>query len=417
VTSVFLAQEFDAVEDGVPYISVNRQRIFTPDTRSRVYGYLGTAPLAAPGFRTDGEWVWPERLAEHVRTQGAAPQEQLYEHMRERWFLLPDAVSEEALWEAARASTGPAVPDPAPWQQWSFFAAYKDVGGPPVELLRTYQQEDGSTGASQYYSDGWDKSHLFRRVQEGTATLTLAAITGRRAAVLNDQLCNDAHAYQLEEGRESQPADGLLRLARVFDGQSPSGAPWFSPGRLRLPEPVRRQRIADYLTRGRLVVRAVGMMADPLTNSDQPVVPLSYRTDGTWVWQEALAYYLRTRGAAPELEFLCHIEERGFVLPTDVPDDVASAAAALAMAAPAPPLERTAMTYYQDPHGVVCRARDDDYFFADAYLVDRRWARASDLADQFVRGEMNEYERISEADAVRTVDARWLRDDAQPPLN
>jgi len=75
------------------------------------------------------------------------------------------------------------------------------------------------------------------------------------------------------------------------------------------------------------------------------------------------------------------------------------------------------MTYYQEPYGVVCRARGDDYLRADAYRVDRRWGTTSELADQFMRGEMNEYERISEADAVLAVDARWAMDDAQPPLD
>ena len=417
MTGVFLAQEFDAVEDGQPYISVNRRRIFRPDTRSRVYGYLATAPVAAPGFRSDGEWVWPERLAEHVRTQGAAPQEQLYEHMRQRYFLLPDAVSEEALWEATRARTGPAVPDPPPETQGEFHAGRQVGGGPQRQLLRVYPRADGSTGASQYAASGWYPSYWFKQIQEGAATNTLTAVSPRQAAELADELCNGARAFYVQEARESEPGDGLLRLARVFDGQSPSGAPWFSPGRLRLPEQVRRRRMADYLTRGRLVVRATGMAADPLSGSDQPVVPLNYRTDGTWVWQEALAYCLLSRGAAPELEFLCHIEERGFAPPTHVPDEVASDAASLATAAPAPQVKRPTMTYYQDPYQVVCRARDDDYFHADVYRMDRRWGDTSELSDQFIRGEASGYEQISEADAVRAVDARWARDDAQPPFD
>lgn len=415
---MLLAQECDAVADGEAYPSTERRRIFTPDTRARLYGYLTTAPVAAPGFRTDGVWVWPERLAEHVRACGAAPQEQFYEHLRERYFLLPEAIGEEALWEAARAATGPAVPDPAPWQQWAFLAAHADPQAPPSALLRVGRSDDGSVLASQYYADGWDSSHLYREVREGRSTQMLVPITARQAAALNDRLANDTHARLLRRSRESEPRDALLRLARVFDGHSPTGTPWFSPARLRLPEAVRRERIAAYLRAGRLVVRATGLMADPLTGGSEPVVPLNFRTDGTWVWQEALAYYLLSRGAAPELEFLCHIEERGYRPRDDVSDDVASAAAALASATPPPPLPQVAVTYYREPGGrVVCRARRGEYFDADAYRMDRRWGGTSVLAVQFLRGGSDEFEPVPEADAVHTIDARWAADDAQPPFD
>jgi hypothetical protein len=150
VDGVLLAQEFDAVEDGQPYVSVERRRIFAPDTRSRMYGYLATAPVAAPGFRTDGVWVWPERLAEHARAHGIAPQEQLYQHMRERFFLLPDDLSEDALWDAAVACSGPATPDEpppdAPAQgEWSYSATYNDPDGQDVHLYRTTVLADGTT--------------------------------------------------------------------------------------------------------------------------------------------------------------------------------------------------------------------------------------------------------------------------------
>jgi hypothetical protein len=416
---VFLAQEFDAVEDGQPYISVNRRRIFTPDTRSRMYGYLATAPVAAPGFRTDGVWVWPERLAEHARTHGVAPQEQLYQHMRERYFLLPDDVPEDALWDAAVACTGPATLDPPPRYEWTYSASYPDPDSPARYLHRTSVESDGSTKEYQSYGDKWYKSFRGEGGQRGIAEVEPTPISDREAAEVSNQLSDRLHARLLDQARESTPTDGLLRMARVFDGQSPSGAPWFSPGRLRLPEAVRRQRIAAYLTRGRLVVRAAGLAVDPLSESDQPVVPLNYRTDGTWVWQEALAHYLLTRGAAPELEFLCHIEERGLVPAADIPDEVASAAAALATAPATSPPERIPMAYYGEPRGlVVCRARRNEYFDADVYRMDRRWAHTDDLAERFLRGSSStDYEPITEAEAVQVIDARWATDDAQPPLD
>jgi hypothetical protein len=417
VNGVLLAQEFDAVENGQPYVSVNRRRIFTPDTRSRMYGYLATARVAAPGFRTDGTWVWPERIAEQARAHGVAPQDQLFEHMRERYFLLPDEVSEDALWDAAVACSGPATAEPPPEWEWTYYASYLDPDAPAARLYRSRLQPDGSTREQRSYGMGWHASYRREVAQQGFVEVEPTPVSGRIAAQISNQLCDKVHASLLDEARESVPANGLLRLARVFDGQSPSGAPWFSPGRLRLPEGVRRQRIAAYLTSGRLVVRAAGLAADPLVESGQPVVALNYRTDGTWVWQEALAYYVLTRGAAPELEFLCHLEERGLMPAADVPDEVASAAAALATTPPPAPRERVLMTYYQDPDGVVCRARHNEYLSADAYRMDRRWGSTSDLADQFMRGEMNEYEPVSEAEAVRTIDARWARDDAQPPFD
>src|SRR5262249_61380543 len=104
---MFLAQEFDATADGEPYLSPQRTRVNAPDLRARMVGYLATAPEAAPGIRTDGVWVGPEALAEQVRVQGARPQEQLFQHMRERGLLLPEQRSVHAPAEAAPGAAGP----------------------------------------------------------------------------------------------------------------------------------------------------------------------------------------------------------------------------------------------------------------------------------------------------------------------
>jgi hypothetical protein len=164
-------------------------------------------------------------------------------------------------------------------------------------------------------------------------------------------------------------------------------------------------------------VRATGNMVDPLDPDRGPVVPLSYRTDGTWVWQEALAYYMRARGAAPELEFLCHIEERGYLAPGSVPDDTAAAAAALTRAGPPPRPRRPPMTYYRDSGGVIARARGGSVFEADVFRIDLRWGFTDELWKQRYQGSDYEYGEISDEQAVRHVDARWASGSAVPPLD
>jgi hypothetical protein len=420
---MFLAQEYDAT-DGEPYLSAGRRRIWMPDTRARVEGYLATAPVVAPGFRTDGAWVWPESLADHVRSLGAAPQEQFYEHLRERHFLLPDEIGPERLEAAARALDGPGTPDPPPDQAWTYLGGFPDRASAPVALLRVRHREDGSMVESSYGLTGWEASFILRlqRDRPYLDRKQYVEISGREVADLMTRLANDVHADHVADSSESSGVaefaggTGRLRLARVFDGVSPAGTPWFSPSRLRIPEPVRRERLAAYLAGGRLVARATGEMADPLDPNGGRGVPLSYRTDGTWVWQEALAYYVLARGAAPELDFLRHIESRGYLPPADVPAEVVSLAAVLAKAGPpAPP--RRPIDYYQDGCGVVARARGGNFLASETFRLDLRWGRSTDLLEQHMRGEPHGYLEISERDAVEVVDARWRTGIASPPFD
>lgn len=415
---MYLAQEFDAEEDGRPFVSAHRRRLIAPDTRSRVYGYLATAPVAAPGYRTDGVWVWPETLAGHVRSRGAAPQDQLFWHMRERYFLLPDALPPGALEQAAQAARGPATPDPTP-PAGTFIGRVKDRSAAPTSLLHLIRRDDGSTPEYCYFQDGWGLSDHLKRKREHPETIEdeFLEISERAAAELIDRLTDTAHRSRLERARESEETSAPLRLARAYDGESPSGEPWFSPGRLRIPEPVRRERLAAYLSGGRLVVRTTGRMVDPLDPAGGPVVPLNYRTDGTWVWQEALAYYARARGVAPEMALLCHIEERGFVPATDMPDDLVSAAVALVRAGPGPPPSRPPMLYYQDSRGRLARAVDGNAFDSEAFARDLRWNWTDALYKQRYQGSEDDYAQITEEAAVRAIDARWAAGGAEPPFN
>jgi hypothetical protein len=418
---VQLAQEHDAIEDGVPFISANRRRLVAPDTRSRVVGYLATAPTAAPGFRTDGEWVWPEALAAHARSRGAAPQEQLFEHMRQRSFLIPDHVPATLLERAAGAIHGPAVPDPRPDWDWIHLGGYADQSGPADVLLRIRSREDGSVAESSYTAAGWSASQSLRSQQtKRLDRRQYVEISGREAAALNDRLCISAHAARLTRARESEPVVGTPRFARVFDGESPAGTPWFSPHRQRIPEPDRRERIAAYLSGGRLVVRATGRMPDPMDPEGGSGLPLSYRTDGVWVWQESLAHYVLTRGVAPELEFLCHLEERGHRLPDSVAPEVVPIAGAVVKSGPPPRLPRPQLSYFWLPSGTIARSRGREPGGTETLREDLRWNPASvdQVWDQARLREVAPLHRaISEEEAVNFIDARWAAGVAVPPLD
>src|SRR5512139_1077460 len=97
---MYLAQEFDAAINGRPYVSAERVRVTYPELRSRLYGYLATAPEAAPGLRTDGVWVWPVSVAEQVRRCGAAPQAQLHRHIDAQEYRAPGSLPAPVLADA-----------------------------------------------------------------------------------------------------------------------------------------------------------------------------------------------------------------------------------------------------------------------------------------------------------------------------
>ncbi|MEO3797836.1 hypothetical protein ABGB14_47220 [Nonomuraea sp. B10E15] len=68
-------------------------------------------------------------------------------------------------------------------------------------------------------------------------------------------------------------------------------------------------------------------MFDPGTGS---VVPADTRTDGTWIWQEGLGYYLDTYHVGPEPDLYRVIVDRGYPCPPVSPARTRLAGRALA---------------------------------------------------------------------------------------
>jgi hypothetical protein len=65
-----------------------------------------------------------------------------------------------------------------------------------------------------------------------------------------------------------------------------------------------RDVVLDHLERGLRLVAAERTETDELDPSKGDVVPGGWRTDGRWVWPEAVAYYLRVHGVAPDEAFV-----------------------------------------------------------------------------------------------------------------
>jgi hypothetical protein len=57
-------------------------------------------------------------------------------------------------------------------------------------------------------------------------------------------------------------------------------------------------------------------LADPQTSNGFESVPLSVRTDGVWVWSEAVAHCLDRHGLSPERGLVDQARSRGFTAST-----------------------------------------------------------------------------------------------------
>ncbi|MGE5831272.1 MAG: hypothetical protein ACM30G_23345, partial [Micromonosporaceae bacterium] len=233
-------------------------------------------------------------------------------------------------------------------------------------------------------------------------------ISAKLASELLDELCARGHEARWRWTHE-QPAEpdppAPLRLARVFDA---ADRPFFSPSRLRIVHLGRRARLEAYLSTAPLVLRAHELGADPFAPAAGPVVPLSYRSDGTWIWSEALAYFLHTRGVAPPLPLLVHIEASGYRVPATVASDELARAARLVCTPPALPADPPRPVYYTGagPAAPLLRALRGDLSCGQALHDDLRWHDSDELW-RGVRGGAGQYWPITEERATALIDERW----------
>jgi hypothetical protein len=104
-----------------------------------------------------------------------------------------------------------------------------------------------------------------------------------------------------------------MRFARLFDRRDKSGEWTLDLGRPRVTDPDERARIGAFLAGGVTIVRINDRDDDLLDPSRRHAVPLHIQTDGTWIWNSGVRYYLEQHGIAPEPDFLAHIEAHEYV--------------------------------------------------------------------------------------------------------
>jgi hypothetical protein len=103
-----------------------------------------------------------------------------------------------------------------------------------------------------------------------------------------------------------------MRQARVWDGVRESGRKYVSRA---LVPPEETARVLAYLEKAPIVLAARGYDTDEKDPSRGANVPMTFHTDGEWIWPGAVAYYLRTHEIPPEADLLIHIRARGFEIP------------------------------------------------------------------------------------------------------
>ncbi|HEY3502779.1 MAG TPA: hypothetical protein VGN37_08380 [Actinocatenispora sp.] len=125
------------------------------------------------------------------------------------------------------------------------------------------------------------------------------------------------------EHADEPPAD--FRIAEVFDATAMDGSAVMGPSHERIADIAERERLLAYLRGAPIAIFVPSRDADRYERERGRVVPMSFRTDGTWVWSDALAYYLEQYAFAPEPALRRHIADRDYQVP-EVPADVLLAA-------------------------------------------------------------------------------------------
>ncbi len=104
----------------------------------------------------------------------------------------------------------------------------------------------------------------------------------------------------------SRTPDPGVRIAVLFDEVDPASGPRFRPDHPTADDD-ERTKLVEYLARGKGLLLTTARLDDVVDPARGKVVPMNFRTDGTWVWSDATTYYLETYKLLPDSEMVEHI--------------------------------------------------------------------------------------------------------------
>jgi hypothetical protein len=157
-------------------------------------------------------------------------------------------------------------------------------------------------------------AHLQRRLSQAGEVAPQVEVFAALEDLAPYQLTALGCAALLWTGQRQAP----IRVAKLFDPVDAVGGPGFSEARPTIENPERADVLA-YLDAGRPLLTTTALMDDVVNSRGSGVVPMTFRTDGEWVWSDATAYYLRHYGFAPDAQLLHSIRARRYVVPAVQP--------------------------------------------------------------------------------------------------
>ena len=138
----------------------------------------------------------------------------------------------------------------------------------------------------------------------------------------------------------SRTPDPGVRIAVLFDEVDPTLGPRFDEDHPTVDDG-EWEELVEYLHQGQPLLVTTGRLDDVVEPARGNVVPMTFRTDGTWVWSDATTYYLETYHLLPDPDMVAHIRALDYELP-----DVTDVAVHRAMAAlQEPAAEEPAWTF------------------------------------------------------------------------
>lgn len=112
----------------------------------------------------------------------------------------------------------------------------------------------------------------------------------------------------------SRTPDPGVRIAPLIDGFVGVGSGNCEDAEL-IENEDERELILRYLDAGTPVLITTAQIYDVIDRDRGRVVPMNFRTDGAWIWNDISSYYLRTYGFRPDRGLISHIRANGYEIP------------------------------------------------------------------------------------------------------